>query len=99
MGIETKLSKYPDQLSHWEKQRLAICRALVARPSVVLADEATGNLDPNNKRKIMNLLFSYVQKNNSTLITVTHDHEMLEGFDTIIDFNDLTQKVWFRVCI
>ena len=94
MGIENKLNKYPDQLSHGEKQRLAICRALVARPSVVLADEPTGNLDPKNKTKIMNLLFDYVEKNSSTLITVTHDHEMLKGFDTIIDFNDLTlQKV------
>ena len=94
MGIESKLGKYPDQLSHGEKQRLAICRALVARPSVVLADEPTGNLDPKNKTKIMKLLFSYVEKNDSTLVTVTHDHEMLAGFDTIIDFNDLTlQKV------
>lgn len=92
MGIENKLNKYPDQLSHGEKQRLAICRALVVRPPVVLADEPTGNLDPNNKSKIMNLLFDYVKKYNSTLITVTHDHDMLKGFDSIIDFNDLTQK-------
>ena len=94
MGIENKLNKYPGQLSHGEKQRLAICRALVAQPSVVLADEPTGNLDPKNKTKIMNLLFSYVEINDSTLVTVTHDHEMLKGFDTIIDFNDLTlQKI------
>lgn len=92
MGIESKLNKFPDQLSHGEKQRLAICRALVARPNIILADEPTGNLDPDNKTKIMNLLFSYVAKNSSTLIAVTHDHEMLKGFDTIIDFNDLTQN-------
>jgi len=89
MGIKDKLQKYPEQLSHGEKQRLAICRALVARPSLVLADEPTGNLDPVNKTKIMNLLFSYMVKNGSTLISVTHNHEMLKGFDTVIDFNDL----------
>ena len=92
MGIENKLSKYPDQLSHGEKQRIAICRALVARPAIVLADEPTGNLDPKNKTKIMNLLFSYIEKNGSTLITVTHDHEMLQDFDTIIDFNKLKKE-------
>ncbi|WP_430817049.1 ABC transporter ATP-binding protein [Carboxylicivirga sp. RSCT41] len=92
MGIENKLHKYPGHLSHGEKQRLAICRALVARPSVILADEPTGNLDPDNKAKIMQLLFSYVTKNNSTLVTVTHDHEILKGFDTVIDFNDLRTR-------
>ncbi|MBK3517804.1 ABC transporter ATP-binding protein [Carboxylicivirga marina] len=90
MGIENKLGKYPHQLSHGEKQRLAICRALVARPSIILADEPTGNLDPNNKTNIMNLLFAYARKNNATLVTVTHDYDMLKDFDSIIDFNDLT---------
>ncbi|TRX70246.1 ABC transporter ATP-binding protein [Carboxylicivirga sp. M1479] len=92
MAIKSKLSKFPNQLSHGEKQRLAICRALVAKPSIILADEPTGNLDPANKTNIMQLLFSYASKNDSTLITVTHDYDMLKGFDTVIDFNDLTSK-------
>ena len=86
LGIEDKLKKYPAKLSQGEKQRVAICRALLNRPSIILADEPTGNLDPENKKKIMEILFSSVKKFNTTLITVTHDHDMLEGFEKIVDF-------------
>jgi len=86
LGIEDKLKKYPSKLSQGEKQRVAICRALLNRPSIILADEPTGNLDPENKKKIMEILFSSVKKFNTTLITVTHDHDMLEGFEKIVDF-------------
>lgn len=92
LGIGDKLNKYPGKLSQGEKQRVAICRALLNNPSVILADEPTGNLDPENKKHIMNILFEYVEKFNSTLITVTHDHELLSGFDTIIDFKDFHKK-------
>jgi len=92
LGIVDKLKKYPSKLSQGEKQRVAICRALLNRPSIILADEPTGNLDPENKKKIMKILFSAVKKFNATLITVTHDHEMLDGFEDIIDFKDF-QKV------
>lgn len=88
MGIGKKLKKYPEKLSHGERQRVAICRALMNIPPVILADEPTGNLDPENKKKIMDILFDYIQENNATLINVTHDHEMLKGFDTIIDFSN-----------
>ena len=86
LSIFNKLKKYPANLSHGERQRVAICRALVNTPQIIMADEPTGNLDPENKRKIMNILFDYVQKFGSTLITVTHDHEMLKGFSNTIDF-------------
>jgi putative ABC transport system ATP-binding protein len=92
LGIANKLKKYPSKLSHGEKQRVAICRALLNQPSIILADEPTGNLDPENKKKIMDILFSAVEKYNATLITVTHDHDMLKGFEEIIDFKDF-QKV------
>jgi ABC-type lipoprotein export system ATPase subunit len=62
------------------------------QPSIILADEPTGNLDPENKKKIMDILFGAVEKYNATLITVTHDHDMLKGFEKIIDFKDF-QKV------
>lgn len=88
LGIANKLKKYPAQLSHGEKQRVAICRALVNQPSVILADEPTGNLDPENKKRIMKILFEAVIKYNATLITVTHDHELLDGFEKVIDFKD-----------
>jgi len=84
--ISDKLKKYPAKLSHGERQRVAICRALINTPPIIMADEPTGNLDPENKRKIMNILFEYVRKFGSTLITVTHDHEMLKGFINTIDF-------------
>jgi len=88
LGIGNKMKKYPDKLSQGERQRVAICRALLNRPSLILADEPTGNLDPENKQRIMDILFDSVEKFESTLITVTHDHDMLEGFETIIDFKN-----------
>jgi putative ABC transport system ATP-binding protein len=92
MGIFDKLKKYPSKLSHGERQRVAICRALLNRPPIILADEPTGNLDPENKRKIMDILFNYVEKYNTTLITVTHDHEMLKGFEQTINFADFQEN-------
>jgi len=92
IGIGDKLRKYPAKLSHGERQRVAICRALLNKPPVILADEPTGNLDPENKRKIMQILFDYVQNYKSTLITVTHDHEMLKGFSNTINFADFQKN-------
>ena len=93
LKIRKLLKKYPAKLSHGERQRVAIARALVNRPKLILADEPTGNLDPENKKHIRDILFRSVEKQNATLITVTHDHEMLEGFDSIVDFKKLRQKV------
>jgi putative ABC transport system ATP-binding protein len=89
ISIKDKLSKHPSKLSHGERQRVAICRALLNKPSIILADEPTGNLDPANKAHIMDILFEYVNSYNSTLITVTHDHALLSGFDKVIDFEKL----------
>lgn len=88
-GISKYLSKYPKHLSQGERQRVAICRALVTQPELVLADEPTGNLDPKNKKKILELLFKYCREKDTTLITVTHDHELLPDFDEVIDFSKL----------
>jgi putative ABC transport system ATP-binding protein len=86
MGIADKLNRMADQLSQGEKQRAAICRALLPRPKLVLADEPTGNLDPNNKSRILDLLFHTVSQQAATLVTATHDHELLARFDRLIDF-------------
>jgi putative ABC transport system ATP-binding protein len=88
-GIAKYLSKYPKNLSQGERQRVAICRALVTQPELILADEPTGNLDPKNKKKILDLLFKYCREEGTTLITVTHDHELLPDFDEVIDFSNL----------
>ena len=88
MGLGDKLARGVERLSQGEKQRVAICRALLPSPQLVLADEATGNLDPRNKGHILDLLFDVVQAHQSTLLAVTHDHELLPRFDRTVDFND-----------
>jgi putative ABC transport system ATP-binding protein len=88
VGIGDKLSRYADQLSQGEKQRVAVIRALVVRPPLLLADEPTGNLDPLNKDRVLDILFQYATDNAATLITVTHDHDILHRFQRVIDFKD-----------
>lgn len=88
LDIGDKLEKYPGKLSQGERQRVAIGRALINSPGIILADEPTGNLDPVNKNRIKQVLFEAARNNNATLITVTHDHELLDGFDRVIDFQD-----------
>jgi putative ABC transport system ATP-binding protein len=85
-GIHQHLRKYPSKLSHGEKQRVAICRAIINHPKLILADEPTGNLDPVNKKKIMDLIIRYCTNHGASLITVTHDHDLLSEFDETIDF-------------
>ena len=88
MGIGDKLERHPQRLSQGEKQRVAICRALITKPKLILADEPTGNLDPKNKHRTLDMLFEQAEVNGQTLIVVTHDMSILEGFDRSIDFTD-----------
>ncbi len=92
MGIGDMLKRPANDLSQGEKQRTAICRALLPNPKLILADEATGNLDPDNKTLILDLLFRSVEDHNATLLAVTHDHELLKRFDRVIDFKDFQSK-------
>jgi putative ABC transport system ATP-binding protein len=86
VGIGDKVGRHANLLSQGEKQRVAVCRALLARPPLILADEPTGNLDPTNKDHVLDILFEYTRSSGATLITVTHDHELLDRFDRVIDF-------------
>jgi putative ABC transport system ATP-binding protein len=88
MGIGDKLRRHAGDLSQGEKQRAAICRALLPQPALILADEATGNLDPVNKNHILDLLFEAVDRHHATLLAVTHDHELLPRFDRVVDFRE-----------
>lgn len=88
MGIAGYLDRHPDDLSQGERQRAAICRALLPHPKLILADEATGNLDPENKERILDLLFAAVGEHGASLLAVTHDHELLPRFDRVVDFHD-----------
>ena len=86
VGIGDKLGRYVRKLSHGERQRVALCRSLLLEPPLLLCDEPTGNLDPKNKEHVLDILFAYVRRNNTTLLTVTHDHQLLPHFDETIDF-------------
>ena len=88
MGMVDSLQRFPQDLSQGERQRAAICRALLTRPQLILADEATGNLDPENKERILGLLFDSVDRHAATLLAVTHDHDLLPHFDRVVDFRD-----------
>ena len=85
-GLRDKLGRRPSALSQGEQQRVAICRALVTQPKLVLADEATGNLDPKNKTLVLDLLFEQAAAMGASLLAVTHDHELLPRFDRVVDF-------------
>lgn len=93
LGVADKLKRRADDLSQGEKQRVAICRALLPGPRLILADEATGNLDPRNKGRILDLLFDSVADPGATVLAVTHDHELLPRFDRVVDFADFQPAV------
>jgi len=88
VGMGDKLARYPARLSQGEQQRVAIARALLSRPRIILADEATGNLDPDNKVLILDLLFAQARDAGATVVAVTHDHALLPRFDRVVDFRD-----------
>ena len=74
--LEARASHYPSQLSGGERQRVAVARALVNDPELVLADEPTGNLDPANSAVVADLLFAAAEKRGKTLVVVTHDERV-----------------------
>lgn len=79
VGLAERLNHRPDQLSGGECQRVAVARALVNRPRVVLADEPTGNLDSRTARQVMTLILDHVREYSATLVLVTHDEELAES--------------------
>jgi putative ABC transport system ATP-binding protein len=76
VGLEHRIEHLPSQLSGGEKQRVAIARALIHNPKIILADEPSGNLDDETGNAVMELLFELIEKNNTTLILVTHSKEV-----------------------
>jgi len=85
-GIATHLNRGPRDLSQGERQRVAICRALVTGPRLLLADEPTGNLDPGTTGEILDAIFDEVTRHEASLVWITHDHSILDRFDRTIDF-------------
>lgn len=84
LGLENRIYHKPSALSGGEKQRIAIARALITEPELILADEPTGNLDNENSLKILEILIETVSKHNSSLLMVTHDLSMTKFFNRII---------------
>jgi len=82
VGVSERMNHLPSQLSGGERQRVAVARALINDPSLILADEPTGNLDPANAQKIGELLFSMADKYKKTLILVTHDMNLAANGDS-----------------
>ncbi|WP_456393493.1 ABC transporter ATP-binding protein [Persephonella sp.] len=88
LGLQHRLNHKPSQMSGGEQQRVAIARAVVNQPSLILADEPTGNLDSKNTAVVMELLRELNEKNNVSMVIATHDREVAEYCDRIIFLKD-----------
>lgn len=88
VGLGERMEHLPSQMSGGERQRVAVARALVNDPEIILADEPTGNLDPQNSSLIGQLLFSMADKYAKTLVLVTHDMELAKNGSTILTIKD-----------
>ncbi|HDX7084700.1 ABC transporter ATP-binding protein [Clostridioides difficile] len=88
LGIEEQIKKYPNELSGGQQQRVAIARALANRPSVIFADEPTGNLDSKTTNEVMNMLEWCVKEYKQTLVMITHNDNIAKTADRIITIKD-----------
>lgn len=88
MGLEEQVKKFPNELSGGQQQRVAIARALSNRPSVIFADEPTGNLDSKTTEEVMQVLRDTVNDFGRTLVMITHNQEIAETADRIVTISD-----------
>ena len=88
VDLADRSSHYPSELSGGERQRIAIARALINQPKVILADEPTGNLDRKTSDDILDLLWDLNDRLNQTLILVTHDHGLAQRADRMVHIVD-----------
>ncbi len=88
VGLEDRLHHRPDELSGGQQQRVAIARALAMNPTIMLADEPTGNLDLHTGEEIINILRDLCDSHGVTVMTATHDHKMLDKSDRILWMKD-----------
>ncbi len=84
-GSADQLAKLPGRLSQGQRQRAALCRGLVTSPRLLLADEPTGNLDPENQDRVVSLLLDEAARIGATVLMITHDPMLLPRFDRVVD--------------
>ena len=87
-NVAHRSSHYPSEMSGGEQQRTALARALANNPEILLADEPTGSLDPENANNVFDLLLNIVRKNKMSLLLVTHDMNLAKKADRIITIKD-----------
>ncbi|AFS77883.1 ABC transporter ATP-binding protein [Gottschalkia acidurici 9a] len=87
-GLKSQIMKFPNELSGGQQQRAAIVRALSNKPSIIFADEPTGNLDSKTTREVMDIFKMCVKEFNQTLVMITHNDEIAETADRIITISD-----------
>ena len=88
LKMEDRLNHKPNELSGGEQQRVAVARALINEPSIILADEPSGNLDTKNKEELHNLFFSLRDKYNPSIVIVTHDNDLADKADQKLTLKD-----------
>ena len=88
VGLEKRLTHRPSQLSGGQQQRVACARAIMARPSVIFADEPTGNLDSKTTKEVMHMIRGFAKRFHQTIVLVSHDPEMTEYADRIVTLID-----------
>lgn len=88
LNLDDRLEHKPNELSGGEQQRVAVARALINNPDVILADEPSGNLDTKNKKELHNLFFSLRDKYDQTIVIVTHDKNLANMSDRMLNIHD-----------
>ncbi|MCI5839348.1 MAG: ABC transporter ATP-binding protein [Peptoniphilaceae bacterium] len=88
VGLKDRMNNRPNELSGGQQQRVSIARAFVGKPSIIFADEPTGNLDTKTSFEVMELIKEIITENNQTMIMVTHDEEMTEFSDRVLFMRD-----------
>lgn len=88
LGISNQINKFPNELSGGQQQRVAIARALANKPSVIFADEPTGNLDSKTTDEVINILKVCVKEFNQTLVMITHNNDIAKTADKVITISD-----------
>lgn len=88
VGLDSKQHYYPSDLSGGEQQRVAIARALVIEPQVIICDEPTGALDKQTGKQVMDLLQTIIKKHNTILILVTHDPDLAQLCDIVLQMDE-----------